>query len=292
MKKINNMAYRVSIISIILNILLSLIKICCGFIGHSQAIITDAIHSLTDLFSTFIVIIGIFFSGKKADKKHPYGHERFECVASIILANILIVTGIIIGYKGIISVVTNSLEAAKIPNMFALLAALVSIVTKEALYIYTKRVAKKINSSALMSDAYHHHSDALSSIGSLIGVGGAMLGYKKLDSIASIVIALFIIKAAYDILKESLEKMLDCSVDDEVENKILQIASSQRGVLSVDDLKTRQFGSKIYIDLEISVDGTIQLEKAHQIAHNVHDQIEETLAECKHCMIHVNPYTK
>lgn len=285
-------AYEVSIVSIIGNLFLSIFKLIAGIIGHSTAMISDAIHSSSDVISTFIVMIGIKISNKKADKKHPYGHERFECVASIILAALLFITGLSIGKDGVRTIITGQYQTLKTPTLIALIAAIISIVTKEWMFWYTRSAAKKINSSALMADAHHHRSDALSSIGALVGIAGSQMGFKVLDPIASIVISIFIIIAALEILKDSLDKMLDCSAPDEVQNQIIELAKKQKGVTDIDDLKTRLFGPKMYVDIEIAVDGNLTVEKAHKIAHNVHDEIEKNFNECKHCMVHVNPYQK
>ena len=289
MKKLNNLAYRVSFISIIINVFLSIIKFIAGVIGNSSAMISDAIHSLSDVISTFVVIIGIYASKKEADEKHRYGHERYECISAIILSFILLLTGLYVGYNGIKSLIDKSYLDNNI-TYYALVAAIVSIVVKEWMYHYTIKVAKKINSSSLKADAWHHRSDALSSFGALIGIGGAMLEYKFLDPIASIIICIFIVKAAIDIMKESFDKVMDVSLDDFKIEKIKNIVLKEEGVKRIDDIKTRIFGNKAYIDLEIAVDGNMTLNAAHNIAEKVQDKIEEELKECKHCMVHVNPY--
>lgn len=289
MKKLKDIAYRVSFISIIINIFLSLLKLIAGIIGNSQAMISDAIHSASDVISTLVVIIGVYISRKKPDRKHQYGHERYECLAAIILSFILCLTGIYIGYNGITSLIYKSYNDYDI-TLIALVSAIISIVVKEWMYHYTIKAAKKINCSALKADAWHHRSDALSSVGALVGIGGSMLGFKFLDPIASLIISLCIIKAAFDIMKDSFDKMMDVSVDTELENSIRKIVTEEKGVLRIDDLKTRLFANRIYIDLEIAVDGNQSLNEAHEIAESVHDKIESQIIECKHCMVHVNPY--
>ena len=169
-------ANKVSIITIIGNVILSVIKLLAGIIAHSTAMISDAIHSASDVFSTFVVIIGIKLSSKEPDKEHPYGHERLECVAAIILAMVLFITGLGIGFEALKNILHGNYSDLQIPGILALIAAIVSIVSKEAMYWYTRYYAKKIDSSALMADAWHHRSDAFSSIGALIGIGGARLG--------------------------------------------------------------------------------------------------------------------
>lgn len=284
------MAYRVSIITIIWNVVLSIIKFLAGIFGKSQAMISDAIHSLSDVLSTFVVIIGVKISSKTDDEDHQYGHERFECVASIVLSCMLFITGILIGYKGIDTLIHNS--EIKTPTLFALIIAILSIIIKECMYWYTRKYAKIINSNSLMADAWHHRSDALSSVGSLIGIAGAMMGLTILDAVASVVICLFILKVAIDIFRDSIDKMVDKACSIELINKYKRIVTSVRGVKRIDLIKSRLFGNKIYLDIEISVDANLKLRDAHRIAELVHDKLEKKDENIKHCMIHINPYEK
>lgn len=278
--------YKVSLLTIITNVILSVLKLLAGIIAHSQAMLSDAIHSISDVFSTIIVIIGVKLASKKADREHQYGHERYECVAAIILAFILFGIGIKIGISGIKSLFLTS---NKIPGILALWAAILSIIVKEGMYWYTIIAAKKVNSLSLKADAWHHRSDALSSIASLIGILGARLGFVKLDSIASIIICLFIFKVAIDIFKDATNKMIDKSCDQKTIKQIKDIVNQNSSVISIDDLKTRLFGNRIYIDLEVAVNPSISILEAHSIAHNIHDEIENNIKEVKHCMIHINP---
>lgn len=278
---------KVSFITIIANTILAIFKFVAGIIGKSNAMISDSVHSFSDVLSTIVVIIGLKISNKDSDKEHPYGHERMESIAAFILATMLFVTGILIGIEGIKNIISN--KGIEIPTPFALIAAIVSIIAKEGMYWYTIYYAKRIKSESLKADAWHHRSDALSSIGSLIGIGGAMLGLTILDSIASVIICAFIIKVAYDIFKDSLDKIVDRSVSESIILEIEKEALEINCVLNVDLIKTRMFGNKIYIDLEISADKNITLETAHDIAHQVHDSIENKFMDVKHCMIHVNP---
>ncbi len=281
-------AMKVSVVSIVSNVFLTIIKFIAGFISHSGAMISDAIHSLSDVLSTFVVIIGVKLSNKKADKEHPYGHERLECVASIILAVMLALTGVGIGANGIGNIIKGK-YIILVSGTLALVIAVVSILVKEAMYWYTRNTAKKINSGALLADAWHHRSDALSSVGSFIGILGAKLGFPVLDSIASVIICLFVIKVAYDIFKDAVDKMVDKSCDEDTIKKIEDIIYENKEVVKIDDLKTRQFGNRYYIDVEISVDKNMSVLNAHDVAQNVHDDIENRLPSTKHCMIHVNP---
>lgn len=282
-------AMRISNVSIVINVVLSALKILAGVIAHSSAMISDAVHSLSDVLSTFVVMAGIHISSKESDADHQYGHERYECVASIILATMLGITGAGIGYSGIKTILSGPGEI-KTPGMLALVAAVVSIVVKEAMFWYTKAGADKINSGALMADAWHHRSDAMSSVGSLLGIGAARLGYPIFDPIASIVICFFIFKAAYDIYKDAINKMVDSAVDDETLQEIRDVIEDQEGVMGIDSIRTRIFGSKYYVDVEISADGSQTLREAHEIAEKIHDKIEAKFADAKHVMVHVNPY--
>ena len=282
-------ANRVSIVSIVANIVLSLLKLLAGIIAGSSAMVSDAVHSASDVFSTFVVIIGIRLASKESDKEHPYGHERLECVAAIVLAVELFITGLGIGGSALKTILGGHYADLKAPGMLALIAAIVSILVKEAMYWYTRYYAKKIDSSALMADAWHHRSDAFSSIGALIGIGGAMLNYPVMDSIASLVIFFFIAKAAFDIFKDAIDKMVDHSCDEETENKLRECVLQNENVMGIDLLQTRIFGNKIYVDVEIKADGTITLSEAHNIAESVHDDIEQNFPKVKHIMVHVNP---
>lgn len=288
MKNNEKIAIKVSVISIILNCLLTLIKFISGVISKSSAMISDSVHSFSDVLSTFVVIIGVKISNKKADSDHPYGHERIECVSAIILSGMLFIIGALIGINGIKNV-TNSSNLV-MPGVLALIASIISIISKEAMYQYTIRVSKKINSAALKADAWHHRSDALSSIGSFIGILGSRLGFKIFDPLASVIISLCIIKVSIDIFKDAIDKMVDKSCDKEVIDKVISVIEKNESVKNIDDIKTRQFGNKAYVDVEISVDENLLLKDAHKIAEEIHDSVENEINIVKHCMVHVNPY--
>lgn len=280
---------RVSRNSIIWNVVLSAFKLFAGIFANSSAMISDSVHSMSDIFSTFIVMIGVKMANRKADAKHPYGHERFECVAAVILAAVLFATGIGIGWAGIKKIWDGQSADAMTPGLLALIAALLSIVVKEAMYWYTRAAAKKIDSSAVMADAWHHRSDAFSSIGSFVGILGARMGFSMLDPLASVVICLFIGKAAVSIFLDAIGKMTDKACDEEVTREIREVIMSERDVGGIDQLRTRLFGDKIYVDVEISADGSATLNESHETAQRVHDAIESRFPKVKHCMVHVNP---
>ena len=289
---IEKIAVRTAVVTIILNALLTVFKFVAGIFGHSLAMISDAIHSASDVFSTLIVIIGIKISAKVADKDHEFGHERYECVAAILLAALLFATGIGIGYSGITRIVDGSYKTAELPDYLALSASIISIVVKEAMFWYTWRAAKKLNSGVLKADAWHHRSDALSSVGSLIGIVGAMCGVPVLDCVAAIVICLLILKASISIFIDAINKMTDKACDAKTEQEISEFVSAQTGVLRVDKLMTRLFGNRIYVIVEIACDGSLPLNKVHDIAETVHDGVEEKFPLVKHITVHVNPYVE
>lgn len=282
-------ATKVSMVSIVGNLILSVFKALAGVIAHSGAMISDAVHSASDVFSSIIVIIGVRISAKASDDEPPYGHERFECVAAIVLSVVLFLTGLMIGIGAVRNIAGGDYQNLTVPGVLSLAAAFISIIVKEAMYWYTRSYAERYDSSALMADAWHHRSDALSSVGALIGIAAARMGFPVMDAVASLVICFFIAKAAYDIFKDAIDKMVDHSCEKETEAALLDCASSQQGVLGVDVLHTRVFGNKIYVDIEISADSSLSLAEGHQIAEQVHTAIEQQFPKVKHIMVHVNP---
>ncbi len=279
---------RMAIVGILGNIFLAVFKLIAGIIGNSSAMLSDAIHTVSDVFATIVAFIGVSFSKKKADREHPYGHERIECVASLILGVILAFTGLGIGYTGIRKLFFER-DTIEIPTLLPLIAAIVSIVVKEAMFWYTMYYAKRLDSAAFKADAWHHRSDAISSVGSFIGIGLAKLGFPIMDPIASLLICALIIKVSIDIFRDALNKMLDTSCDNAFEQKVRALVEGSQGVQRIDLLRTRQFGNKIYIDLEIAVKRDISLLDAHSIAESVHDDVEKTFPKVKQVIIHVNP---
>lgn len=280
---------KVSAVDISGNIILVIFKMFAGIVGKSSAMVSDAIHSLADVFATLVAVIGVRIARKEPDKDHPYGHDRFECLASLILGVLLTATGLGIGINGVKTILAGNYDQLSVPTGIALAAAIVSIVTKEGMFWYTRHYAIKLNSTAFMADAWHQRSDALSSIGSFIGIGGAMLGFPVADPIACVVICLCILKVGFDILKDAVEKMLDTSCGEEFEQELHDFIAAQEGVDAVDRIQTRKFGNKIYIDAEISVDGSMTLTAAHDISEQVHDAVEQKYPNTKHIMIHENP---
>lgn len=284
------LAGRVSAVSIAGNVFLSVFKFIAGVLGHSSAMVSDAVHSLSDVITTVIALIGVKIAKQGADEGHPYGHERFECVSSIILSGLLLATGLGIGMTGMKTILAGDYTELAVPGVLPLVAAVVSIVSKEAMFWYTRSCAQKMHSSVFMADAWHHRSDALSSIGSLIGVAGARAGLPVLDSVASVVICLFILKVAVDIFRDAVRKLTDTACDEDYTEQVRTFIARQDGVRRIDLLQTRMFGEKVYVDVEIAVDAHMELEDAHAIAERVHTGLENTFDNIKHVMVHVNPY--
>ena len=287
MENRTQLTMRVSRRSIAANVLLSIIKLLAGVLARSGAMVSDAIHSASDVVSTIIVMIGVKASEKASDREHPYGHERMECVAAIVLSAILMGTGLLVGWSGIEKILHR--EELPVPGVAALLAAVLSIAVKEGMFWYTRHYARQLDSEALMADAWHHRSDALSSVGALLGIAGARLGHPILDPLSSVVICVFIGKAAIDIFRDAVDKMVDHSCDEATERAIRGCVMGHDGVEHIDLLRTREFGNRVYIELEISVDGQMPLIDAHAIAEQVHNDVETAFPQVKHIMIHVNP---
>ncbi len=281
-------AMAVSIKCITANVLLGLGKLAVGFTAQSAAMISDGIHSVSDIFGTLIVMTGIKFSHKASDKEHQYGHERMECVAAIILSVILAMIALGIGSSGLDNILDPEATPA-IPGQMALWAALVSIAIKEGMFWYIRHTARKIDSGSLLAEAWHQRSDALSSVGSFIGIAGARMGYPILDPLASLLICLMILYAAYEIFADAMKKMVDRSTDEATAAAISALITRVPGVMHLDSLSTRLFGNRIYADVEISVRDELTLMEAHHIAETVHAAIEANFPQVKHCMVHVNP---
>ena len=280
---------RLSFIGITGNLILCAFKFFAGIYGKSGAMISDAVHSMSDVIATFIAFIGVKLAQRSADSEHPYGHERFESVATFVLGLILAGTGLKIGYSALQTILSGDYSHIPVPTFLPLIAAIVSIVSKEAMFQYTMYYAKKLDSEAFKADAWHHRSDAFSSAGSFLGIGAAKLGFPVMDSIASIIICVFILKLAVEIIIDSLKKMLDTSCGTEFEEQISEFIMKESGVKRIDLLNTRMFGNKVYIDVEIAVDRNSTLLAAHKIAEDVHDEIEKHFPNVKHVMVHVNP---
>lgn len=276
---------QVSFVSIGGNLFLCILKLFAGILGHSGALISDAVHSAADAVDTIIVIIGVKLASKAPDARHPYGHERMECVAAILLSIVLGLVGAGIGYAGLEKILSGRYEVMGMPSRLALFAALISIVIKEGLYQYMRRSAEKINSDSLMAIAWHNRADSLSSIGSFIGIVGARAGLAILDPLVSVIICLFVIKAALSIFRGAVNKMTDHACDPETEAAIISQITCQAEKGSLGQLRTRLFGDKIYIEAELFLPGNYSLTRSWEICRQIQTSIEESFEEVKECRI-------
>ena len=275
---------KVTILSILLNIGLTIMKIVAGFIGNSSAIIADGLHSASDIITSIGILIGNKISRKPRDEEHQYGHEKAESLVSFILAAVLIIVALEIGYNGAIELF--NINTIEVPSVLPLIVALISIGVKEYQYQITIRVANKINSSSLKADAWHHRSDALSSIAAFIGIGGAMLGFKVLDPIASIIVAIVVVKVGIDILKSACAELMDSSINKR------DIVKTDDKIYGIKDFKSRKYGSVAYIDMSIFIDKSKSLEEAHEIVDNLEKNIIANLSYIKEINIHAEPYNR
>ena len=282
-------ASRVANVCILCNFLLCVVKLGGGIIANSSALVSDGVNSAFDVVSGIIVIIGVKLADKEADDDHPYGHERLESVAAIVLAVILFVTGLFIGYLALHSLITGEYKSQAIPGTLSIVAAAISIATKEILFWYTKSAADKINSVSLKAAAWDHRADVISTAGALIGIIFARFGYLAADQIASILVCIFIIRTSYVVFHGAICQMTDKSCDEEFLQELREYIQGMDGVLGVDTLQVRCFGNRYYVDLEIREDANKTLHQAHETAEKVHDAIEEKYPVIKHIMIHVNP---
>ena len=285
--------YRVTWIGSLVNFLLMAFKFVAGIVGHSSALVADAVHSLSDFATDIVVIVFVRISGKPEDEDHRYGHGKYETLATAIIGLALFAVGIgllVGGATKVADVINGAILPA--PSMIALIAAAVSIVSKEILYRYTVRVGKNLNSQAVVANAWHHRSDAFSSIGTLVGVGGAIfLGekWRILDPIAAIVVSTFIIKVAFDLIKPCIDELLERSLPAETEKQILDIITSFPEVSSPHHLRTRRIGNHIAIEVHIRMDGQISLEDAHTVATEVERCLKEVFGPDTHIGIHMEP---
>ncbi len=284
---------RVSAVTLAGNAVLAMGKFLGGALAHSVALVSDAAQSLGDCFSAGVVMVGVHIAGRKSDKDHPYGHERMECIAALILAAVFTATAIVIALQAVGSIVAIADgQEVEPPTLAALLTAVASILIKGGLYIYTERRAKALRSSALHGMAVDHLSDSLSSVGALIGIAGAMCGVSVLDPIASLFISVMIVRTAWGICRLAVDQLVDKAAPPALEKQIEDAVLSTEGVERIDVLRTRQYGNKVFVDLEIAVRADLSLIDAHRIAERVHARVEhETDESIKHCMVHVNPLT-
>ena len=275
------------------NVVLLLFKFVAGIVGHSAAMIADAVHSLSDFVTDIIVLVFVRISGKPTDKSHEYGHGKYETLATTLIGLALLIVAVGIVYSALTKIIAwaqgGTLEA---PGLLALWAALLSIILKEAVFHYSMVQSRKLKSQAVEANAWHHRSDALSSIGTAIGIGGAIfLGerWTVLDPMAGIIVGLFIIKVAIDLLRNGIGDLMEHSLPDEVESEILQLAGSIPGVTEPHDLHTRRIGNHYAIELHILMDDDISLREAHNKSEEVENILREHYGKETHISVHVEP---
>ncbi|MBQ3844116.1 MAG: cation transporter [Bacteroidales bacterium] len=286
--------FKVTIIGSVVNVLLLVLKFVAGVLGHSSAMVADAVHSLSDFLTDIVVLVFVTISGKPNDKKHEYGHGKFETLAMTIIGFVLVIVAVGIISKGVVTIDDffegQELEA---PGMLALWAAVISIVSKEAVYRYSIVKARKLQSQALEANAWHHRSDALSSIGTLVGVGGAIfLGQKWviLDPIASVVVGVFIGKVAFELLRDGIGDLTDKALPESVEQEILNMVSGLDNVGNPHNLKTRRIGNHYAIELHVKMDGDISLREAHDKATKIENLLRSKYGKETHVAVHVEPF--
>ncbi len=283
-------AQKVTLVGLGANAALCVMKLAVGFLAHSSGLISDAVNSASDVLNTLIAMIGVRIGNKQADADHPYGHARFECVASLLLAFLVFATGLGIGWNGVKAIVSGG-QGLEIPGLPALIAAVAVCIAKELLYWYTIRAAKKLDSLALKASAWDHRSDVFAALGVFAGILGARLGVPVLDAVASVIICVLILRVAVKIFLEAVSQTVDQACEPELEGRFRTAALSQGGVRRVDELRSRRVGPGVYVDMEIAADGNLSLKDAHDIAERVHDAVEACEPGIRHCMVHVNPYS-
>lgn len=285
--------YRVTIVGSVVNMLLLIFKFVAGIVGNSAAMVADAVHSLSDFVTDIVVILFVRLSGRPADEDHGYGHGKFETLATLFVSLVLFGVAVMLfvgGVKDIVAVARGKQLAE--PTMVALIAAVISIIAKELLYHYTVKCGEKLNSQVVVANAWHHRSDAFSSIGVLAGVGGAMFlggSWAVLDPIAATIVSLFIVKVAYSLLMPSLEELLERSLPKDVEQRIEQIILSVDGVSSPHHLRTRRIGSAYAIEVHIRMDGNLTLTQAHAVTTAVERLLKQEFGDSTHVGIHTEP---
>ena len=285
--------YRVTIVGSVVNLLLLIFKFVAGIVGHSAAMVADSVHSLSDFVTDIVVILFVRLSGRPADEDHDYGHGKFETLATLFVSLVLLGVAVMLFVNGVVDIV-SALHGEKLetPGLVALIAAAASIVIKEILYRYTVRCGKKVNSQVVVANAWHHRSDALSSIGVLVGVAGAMLlggSWSILDPIAATIVSVFIAKVSYNLLMPSLEELLERSLPKEVEQRILDIILSVDGVSSPHHLRTRRIGNAYAIEVHIRMDGDMTLAQSHAVTTTVERLLKHEFGDSTHVGIHTEP---
>ncbi len=286
-------ALRITLIGFFVNLFLSLFKLFAGIFGKSSAMVADAVHSLSDFASDIVVMVSLRVAGKPADESHDYGHGKFETLATFIISLTLLLVGAGIGYEGIVKIIgIFNGEKTEAPELIAVIAALVSIISKEMIYRKTVKIGKKINSSAVIANAWHHRTDAMSSICALIGIGFAyFLGddFIILDPIAALLVCIFILKAGIELVRESMSQFLEYSLPADDKKKIIEIVEKIEGIHSPHNLKTRKIGNDISIEMHVNVLPKMRVEEAHKLADQAEKNIKQLFGQSTNISIHVEP---
>lgn len=288
--------YRVTFIGSIVNLLLLLFKFAAAFIGHSSAMMADAVHSLSDFITDIVVVVFVRISSKPADEGHDYGHGKYETLGTVIIGVALMFVGIMILVNSVESIIMFFKgEKLAAPGWFAFIAAIVSIVSKEILYQYTVIKGRKLSSQAVVANAWHHRSDALSSIGTAVGIGGAILlgeKWRVLDPVAALIVSCFIIKVSVELLKPGFNELLERSLPVDVEDRILEIVNSFEGVSEPHNLRTRRIGNRCAIEMHLRMDGSVSLSEAHDKATEIERKLREEFGKDTYINIHLEPVKK
>lgn len=275
------------------NFILLILKFAAGIIGHSSAMIADAVHSLSDFVTDIIVLVFIHVSSKPKDQSHDYGHGKYETLATSIIGFVLLFVGAGIFWSGLTKIIAFSKgEPLESPGMIALIAAIVSILVKELLYQLTRAVGKKVNSQAVVANAWHHRSDAFSSIGTLIGIGGAILlgpKWRVLDPVAAVVVSFFIVKVSLELIMPAINDLLEKSLPDETETEIVSIIRNVNEIKDPHNLRTRRIGNDYAIEIHVRVDGSVSVSHAHELTLEVEKRLREQYGENTHIAVHVEP---
>lgn len=285
--------YRVTIVGAVLNLILIIFKMLAGILGRSGAMVADAIHSLSDFVTDVIVLVFVRISNKPRDVDHDYGHGKYETLATALIGVLLFVVGVGVLAGGCSSILAYLRgETLGQPGMVALWAAVVSVVTKEWLYRYTRAVGRRANSKAVVANAWHHRSDALSSVGTMVGVGGAILlgeDWRVLDPLAAVVVSVFILKVSVDLVRPCVDELLEKSLPEDMERDITRLVLSAGGVAHLHNLCTRRIGNNVAIEFHICMDGNLSLTEAHRTASHIEELLREAYGERTHIVIHVEP---
>lgn len=288
MPKINLLdAKTCTLVGLVTNIALAIFKLLAGIFGFSYAMIADAIHSMSDCLATGTVYVGLRIGERPPDESHPYGHANAESIAAFLVALIILATGVFVGVSAVNLIAQRHLET---PATIALAAAAISIVIKEGMFHYTLKVGKRNNSPAVITNAWHHRSDAYSSVASLAGILGARLAFQYLDPIAGLVVSAFIVKMSFPLLRSNIGILMDERPEPAVLNSVKATVLKVGGVKAIDSIRVHRRGSTFTIDVEVAVDSNLTVEQGHQVASKLKNNLQNKIKHVQDVMVHVNPY--